>query len=98
MFGIMFWLGFFIGVVVFLVFMLMLSNFKPPTKQNDRHFSILDAQLKVFNERTLEERRLATALEALLTEQRARQMRDGRRNRKPSTTTPAELETLTPKE
>ena len=37
-------------------------------------------------------------LESLLAEQCARRERDGRRNRKPSTTTSAELETFTPKE
>jgi hypothetical protein len=62
-----FWFGFFVGVSSIVLFFLIWTSFqKKDTSANDRHFRLMEAQLNTFNERMVEERRLACALEAIV--------------------------------
>jgi hypothetical protein len=63
----MFWFGFSVGGCAIVLFALCWSSLrKPDTSANDRHFRVLEEQLRVFHERMVEERRLACALEAVV--------------------------------
>lgn len=60
------------GALFMCVALFLLIKFTPSKSANNeyykRHLDIVEAQLKVFNERMVEERRLANALEAIVTQ------------------------------
>jgi hypothetical protein len=57
------------GALFVCVALFLLAKLMPPKVANDayykRHLDIVEAQLQVFNERMVEERRLASAMEAI---------------------------------
>jgi hypothetical protein len=62
-----FWLGFFSGGLVTVLACLVAAHPLPrDNKLAKQHLEIVEAQLRVFNERMVEERRLACALEAMV--------------------------------
>lgn len=64
----LFWFGFFAGftaIVLLLIFWTIVKDSKSKPG-NERHFKLLEEQLQVFNERMVEERRLACALETIV--------------------------------
>lgn len=63
----MFWLGCSVGgIAIVLLFAALLALVPRESKVTKRHLEIVEEQLRVFNERMLEERRLACALEKLV--------------------------------
>lgn len=64
---IMFWLGFFAGGLATMLACCVAAHLLPKdNKLAKRHLEIVEAQLRVFNERMVEERRLACALETMV--------------------------------
>ena len=64
---ILFYVGFSSAMIaIVLLFILYAIFHKKDTSSNDRHFRLLEEQLRVFNERMVEERRLSCALETIV--------------------------------
>jgi hypothetical protein len=60
--GVVFYLV--VGAFAMSIIMFLLAKYFPA--KNDRHLKIMEEQLRVFNERMVEERRLADALEKIV--------------------------------
>jgi hypothetical protein len=64
----LFLFGFFAGFTAIVLILIVWTFIKDMHSKpgNDRHFKLLEEQLRVFNERMVEERRLACALEIIV--------------------------------